>query len=95
VFVDQRGTGGSNEVLIPTDGPDLTGLTPEQIDATVKPWVAKVLSEIDMDPRYYTTSVAMDDLDEVRAALGYDKCHLSGYTDPVVVGKQLDGLSAR
>jgi pimeloyl-ACP methyl ester carboxylesterase len=80
VFVDQRGTGGSSEVLIPSDGPDLTGLTLEQIDAKVKPWVAKVLSEIDMDPRYYTTSVAMDDLDEVRAALGYDKINLVGYS---------------
>jgi pimeloyl-ACP methyl ester carboxylesterase len=78
VFVDQRGTGGSNEVLIPTDQPDLNGLTPEQMDAAAKAWVAKVLGEINMDPRYYTTSVAMDDLDQVRDALGYDKIDVVG-----------------
>ena len=33
VFVDQRGTGGSNQKVIPSDSPDLTGLTPEQADA--------------------------------------------------------------
>jgi pimeloyl-ACP methyl ester carboxylesterase len=78
VFVDQRGTGGSNEVLIPTDQPDMSGFTPEQMDTAAKAWVAKVLGEIDMDPRFYTTSVAMDDLDEVREALGYDKIDVVG-----------------
>ena len=80
VFVDQRGTGGSNRVLIPMDQPDLSGLTPEQIDARLKDWVATFLSTIDMDPRFYTTSIAMDDLDEVREALGYDKINLVGYS---------------
>ena len=80
VFVDQRGTGGSNRVLIPQDQPDLSGLPPEEADAKAKEWIAKVLSEIDMDPRFYTTSVAMDDLDEVREALGYDKINLVGYS---------------
>ena len=80
VFVDQRGTGGSNRVLIPDNQLDFTGLPPEEIDAKAKAWVAKVLQEIDMDPRFYTTSVAMDDLDEVREALGYDKVNLYGYS---------------
>ena len=80
VFVDQRGTGGSNRVLIPDSQLDITGLTPEEIDTKVKAWIAKLLQEIDMDPRFYTTSVAMDDLDEVREALGYDKINLYGYS---------------
>ncbi len=80
VFVDQRGTGGSNRVLVPADAPDFSGLTPEEIDARLKTSVAKFLSEIDMDPQYYTTSIAMDDLDEVRQALGYDKINLVGYS---------------
>ncbi len=80
VFVDQRGTGRSNQVLIPTDEPDLTGLTPEQMDARIQPWLDRVLREIDMDPRFYTTSLAMDDLDDVRQALGYDRINLAGYS---------------
>ncbi len=78
VFVDQRGTGGSNEVLVSSDSPDLSGLTPEEVDSKLKAIVSKFLSEIDMDPQYYTTSIAMDDLDEVRQALGYDKINLFG-----------------
>ncbi len=80
VFVDQRGTGESNQVMIPTDQPDFTGMTPEQIDATAKKWVADYLASINMDPRYYTTSVAMDDLDEVREALGYEKINVVGFS---------------
>ncbi len=80
VFVDQRGTGGSNQVHIPSDGPDLSGLTSEQADARVREWVAQALKKMDMDPRFYTTSMAMDDLDEVRQALGYDKINLVGFS---------------
>ena len=80
VFVDQRGTGGSNRVLIPNDQPDLSGLSPEEMDLKAKEWAARVLREIDMDPQFYTTSVAMDDLEEVRDALGYDKINLVGYS---------------
>ncbi len=78
VFVDQRGTGGSNRVLVPTNPPDFTGLTPAEMDSKAKEWVAQYLSEMDMDPRFYTTSAAMEDLDEVREALGYDKINLFG-----------------
>ena len=80
VFVDQRGTGGSNRVVIPDDQPDLSRLSPEEMDIQAKAWVARVLREIDMDPQFYTTSVAMDDLDEVREALGYDKINVVGYS---------------
>ncbi len=51
-----------------------------EMDVQAKAWVAKVLREINMDPQFYTTSVAMDDLDEVREALGYDKINLVGYS---------------
>ena len=36
------------------------------------------LAALDADPRFYTSTVAADDLDEVRAALGYDKIDLYG-----------------
>jgi hypothetical protein len=52
VFVDQRGTGGSNRVVIPNDSPDLAGLSPDEMDIQAKAWVARVLREIDMDPQF-------------------------------------------
>ena len=77
VLVDQRGTGGSNKVTVPPT-PDFSGLSPNELETQFSKWLEKVLSELDMDPRYYTTSVAMDDLDEVRQALGYEKINLYG-----------------
>lgn len=79
VFVDQRGTGRSHRVVIPPS-PDLTGLGEEQMLATLQPWAEQVLAEMDMDPRFYTTWFAMEDLDEVRAALGYDQINLFGHS---------------
>lgn len=80
VFVDQRGTGGSNPGTISQGYPDFSGSTPEQINANTKAkaWEYTILRIVKMDPRFYTTSAAMDDLDEVRDALGYDKINLVG-----------------
>jgi pimeloyl-ACP methyl ester carboxylesterase len=80
VFVDQRGTGGSNPGTISQGYPDFSGLTPEQINVKTiaKAWEYTILRIVKMDPQFYTTSVPMDDLDEVRDALGYDKINLVG-----------------
>ncbi len=77
VLVDQRGTGGSNRLVSP-QAPDTTGMTTAQAKDTVARWVADLLAKLPGDPRFYTTSVAMDDIDAVRAALGYDKINLYG-----------------
>jgi pimeloyl-ACP methyl ester carboxylesterase len=73
VFVDQRGTGGSNRLVIPSL-PDLHGLSEAEITAKVQ----AALEQLPGDPRFYTTYAAMDDLDAVREALGYDKINLYG-----------------
>ncbi|HEX3093011.1 MAG TPA: alpha/beta hydrolase, partial [Candidatus Angelobacter sp.] len=79
VFVDQRGTGGSNPLTcdIADDAKDLTSffggiLPPDKVRAC-----REELQE-HADLRLYTTPIAMDDLDEVRAALGYSKIDLLG-----------------
>jgi pimeloyl-ACP methyl ester carboxylesterase len=73
VFVDQRGTGRSHPLScdVGDDSTDLAGyfgklLPPELVRA------CRQLLEKDADLALYTTSIAMDDLDDVRAALGYE-----------------------
>lgn len=68
VLVDQRGTGRSHPLILPPQNP---GETPAA-------YATRALNSIDGDPRYYTTAAAMDDLDAVRQALGYDKIDLYG-----------------
>lgn len=78
VFVDQRGTGSSN------------GL---DCEAELEPSLAEIFeTEVDLDETIecrdaltqradltkYTTPLAMDDLDDVRAWLGYDRINLYG-----------------
>ena len=77
VLVDQRGTGGSNRLAAP-ESPDVEGLPEAEATVIVEAWLKQVLAEMPGDPRFYTTAAAMDDLDEVRAALGYDRINLYG-----------------
>jgi pimeloyl-ACP methyl ester carboxylesterase len=75
VLVDQRGTGGSNALRCPEEEVKDLALLDED---AIGPWAARCLASLAGDPRFYTTSVAMADLDEVRAALGYDRLNLYG-----------------
>jgi pimeloyl-ACP methyl ester carboxylesterase len=75
VLVDQRGTGGSNRM--DCDFPDET--FDAEVDAEKFRGMARdCLAGLPGDPRYYTTSVAVGDLDAVRAALGYERINLYG-----------------
>lgn len=73
VLVDQRGTGGSNRLDCPAS-PDggVSG------DAGLAAAVQACLKQLPGDPRFYTTSAAVQDLDAVRAALGYPSVNLYG-----------------
>jgi pimeloyl-ACP methyl ester carboxylesterase len=73
VLVDQRGTGGSNPL-------ECTFADAEESDdpAQVSAEIEQCLQELDADPRFYTTTVAMRDLDRVRQALGYEQINLYG-----------------
>ncbi len=76
VFVDQRGTGESN----PLDCGDDEEQPLQSLfeDALPQEVVRRCLATLDADPRLYITSIAVEDLDEVRAALGYDRLNLWG-----------------
>ncbi|NJO13208.1 MAG: alpha/beta hydrolase, partial [Gammaproteobacteria bacterium] len=75
VLVDQRGTGLSNPLSceFPSDD-ELVELDSEQIRRVA----SQCLKSLQGDPRYYTTSVAVRDLDSVRTALGYERINLYG-----------------
>jgi len=75
VLVDQRGTGGSNALRCPEEEVKDLALLDE---AKIGPWVSRCLEALAGDPRFYTTSIAMTDLDDVREALGYERVNLYG-----------------
>ena len=72
VLVDQRGTGESNPLRC-LDLED-ESLTDEQALAKLK----SCPETLDADLRFYTTEIAMTDLDEVRSALGYETINIYG-----------------
>ncbi len=72
VLVDQRGTGKSNPLRC-LDLED-ESLTAEQILVKLK----SCPETLDADVRFYTTEIAMTDLDEVRSALGYETVNIYG-----------------
>ena len=76
VLVDQRGTGKSNPLDCNNDDDSLQAFmeTNEQMLERLKACQAKY----DADLTLYTTPIAMDDLDDVRAFLGYDKINVYG-----------------
>jgi pimeloyl-ACP methyl ester carboxylesterase len=76
VLVDQRGTGKSNPLDCESDSNSLRDVT--EGDAAALARLRKCLAGYDADVRLYTTPIAMDDLDDVRAHLGYERINLYG-----------------
>jgi pimeloyl-ACP methyl ester carboxylesterase len=75
VLLDQRGTGKSSpqSCEYPEDWEQPADPMPALRQAT-----ATCLAKLGQRVRYYTTSIAVRDLDEVRAALGYEQIDLYG-----------------
>jgi len=81
VLVDQRGTGKSNGLVCKMVDTEMLKIT----DAAVRERLSRKLLEECRDTlakradlTQYTTTIAMADIEEVRAALGYDKINLWG-----------------
>jgi pimeloyl-ACP methyl ester carboxylesterase len=77
ILLDQRGTGGSHRLDCHYDSRDLlTNFS----DVSIGPANVKCRDELskESDLKQYTTSVAVADLDTVRALLGYERINLFG-----------------
>lgn len=79
VLIDQRGTGSSNRLQVPMPGSDdnLQGyfesfFQPEVYEAALPRLQRRA------DLSQYTTANSVDDFDEIRAALNYEKINLRG-----------------
>lgn len=73
VLVDVRGTGASNPLDCDLGDPlEFLGMEGEALDPT------PCLKGLKGDPRFYTSEPIVDDLDDVRAALGYERINLWG-----------------
>ena len=76
ILVDQRGTGQSAPLMCEGGEDDLfleAGNVDRMIDAS-----RECLEGLGHDPRFFTTSVAVRDLEHVRQALGYPELNLYG-----------------
>jgi pimeloyl-ACP methyl ester carboxylesterase len=74
VIVDQRGTGDSTQLTCPALEQEVTDYDPD----TTAALAAACIPALPADPAFFTTSVAVRDLDYVRALLGYDQLTLYG-----------------
>jgi pimeloyl-ACP methyl ester carboxylesterase len=76
ILVDQRGTGRSHPLECRSSSNSLQELT--ESDAQSLARLKTCLAGYDADVRLYTTPIAMDDLDEIRAWLGFERINLYG-----------------
>ena len=76
VFVDQRGTGKSNPLECKPDKNEEDDDSEAKAIARLRACMEKLQAKADLTK--YTTSIAMDDLDDVRQYLGYTKINLYG-----------------
>ena len=78
LLVDQRGTGGSNPLNCPAARWSSIVSSAEASPATARGFAEQCLQGLAADPRFYTTSDAIDDLEAVRAAVGAPSLNLVG-----------------
>ncbi len=93
LLLDQRGTGGSHPLSCRKTAEALRAQSPESDvpspDETARR-VAGCLAEVqeEADPRYYTTTIAVEDLEKVRRALGAPRFDLIGVSYGTRVAQQ-------
>jgi pimeloyl-ACP methyl ester carboxylesterase len=78
VLVDQRGTGGSHPIECRPPGGEATSTADFADPEGARRFAAECLEGLDADPRFYTTSDAVLDLEAVREAIGAERVNLVG-----------------
>jgi pimeloyl-ACP methyl ester carboxylesterase len=93
LLLDQRGTGGSNPLscrktadALRAQATDSDVPSPDETRRSVAGCLAEVQKEA--DPRYYTTTIAVEDLEKVRRALGVPPFDLIGVSYGTRVAQQ-------
>jgi pimeloyl-ACP methyl ester carboxylesterase len=77
VMIDQRGTGQSNKLQC--EALDTADLLNQEVDLDLLAReTRRCLEGLDADTRLYTTTIAMQDYNLVREAMGYDQVNLVG-----------------
>ena len=77
LLIDQRGTGESSRMDCPIDDEAILFEADASLGETLE-FIGDCLDGLPHDPRFFTTSVAVTDLEAVRVALGYSKLNLYG-----------------
>lgn len=91
LLLDQRGTGGSNALACPKQDDTGAADAGTNLDAaTVRRDALACLAAVRQhaDPRYYTTTIAVQDLEDVRRALGAPSFDLVGVSYGTRVAQQ-------
>jgi pimeloyl-ACP methyl ester carboxylesterase len=89
ILVDQRGTGDSNRLACNDAEGDNAFSDPEDESAEAAARFAReCAAKLDADPRYYTTTDAIQDLDAVREAIGAERIDLVGISYGTRVAQQ-------
>ena len=92
ILLDQRGTGASHPLECEVDDEfddDMGDSTDEERLAAAVELVKQCLASMtDSDPRFYTTTDAIADLDAVRAAMGVEQINLVGISYGTRVAQQ-------
>ncbi len=86
VLIDQRGTGGSNPLTCPGDEERLYEATGAGVAALTRACLTALSARA--APAFYTTALAVADLERVRAALGYERIDLYGVSYGTRVAQQ-------
>lgn len=77
ILIDQRGTGGSAK-LVCEESSDSMGLSFDLDDERTAEQSKACLADLEHDPTWFTTSIAVHDLERVRQHLGIDQWNLYG-----------------